>query len=32
MTEEQNNHLAEKITEADIERLWNSDFTVMEPR
>lgn len=32
MTEEENNHLAEKITEADIERLWNSDFTVMEPR
>ena len=32
VTEEENNHLAEKITEADIERLWNSDFTVMEPR
>lgn len=32
MTEEQNNSLAEKITAADIERLWNSDFTVMEPR
>ena len=32
MTEEENNHLAEKITDADIERLWNSDFTVMEPR
>lgn len=32
MTEEQNNGLAEKITAADIERLWNSDFTVMEPR
>jgi len=32
MTEEQNNCLAEKITDADIERLWNSDFTVMEPR
>lgn len=31
MTEEENNHLAEKITEADIERLWNSDFTVMCP-
>lgn len=29
MTEEQNNHLAEKITAADIERLWNSDFAVM---
>lgn len=32
MTEEENNHLAEKITAADIDRLWNSDFTVMEPR
>lgn len=32
MTEDENNHLAEKITAADIERLWNSDFTVMEPR
>lgn len=31
MTEEQNNHLAEAITEADIERLWNSDFVVMCP-
>lgn len=31
MTEEENNHLAEKITEADIDRLWNSDFTVMCP-
>lgn len=31
MTEEQNNCLAEKITEADIERLWKSDFTVMCP-
>lgn len=31
MTEEENNHLAEKITTADIERLWNSDFTVMCP-
>ena len=29
MTEEQNNCLAEKITEADIDRLWNSDFAVM---
>ena len=29
MTEEQNNCLAEKITTADIERLWNSDFAVM---
>lgn len=31
MTEEENNHLAEKITAADIERLWNSDFVVMSP-
>lgn len=31
MTEEENNCLAEKITAADIERLWNSDFVVMEP-
>lgn len=31
VTEEENNHLAEKITEADIERLWNSDFVVMCP-
>ena len=31
MSEEENNHLAEKITEADIERLWNSDFVVMCP-
>ena len=31
MTEEENNHLAEKITEADIERLWNSDVVVMCP-
>ena len=31
MTEEENNKLAEKITAADIERLWNSDFVVMEP-
>lgn len=31
MTEEENNHLAEKIVEADIERLWNSDFVVMCP-
>lgn len=31
MTEEENNHLAEKITEADIERLWHSDFVVMCP-
>lgn len=31
VTEEENNHLAEKITEADIDRLWNSDFTVMCP-
>ena len=31
MTEEENNCLAEKITTADIERLWNSDFVVIEP-
>lgn len=31
MTEEDNNHLAEKITQADIERLWNSDFVVICP-
>lgn len=31
MTEEQNNCLAEKITEADMDRLWNADFTVVEP-
>lgn len=31
VTEEENNHLAEKITDADIERLWNSDFVVMSP-
>lgn len=31
MTEEENNHLAEKITEADIDRLWNSDYVVMCP-
>lgn len=31
MTEEENNHLAERIVEADIDRLWNSDFTVMCP-
>lgn len=31
MTEEENNCLAEKICEADIERLWNSDYTVMCP-
>ena len=31
MTEEENNCLAEKITAADIERLWNSDFVVIEP-
>ena len=29
MTEEENNHLAEKICEADIDRLWNSDYTVL---
>ena len=31
MTEEENNHLAEKIVDADVERLWNSDCTVMCP-
>lgn len=31
MTEEENNHLAEKIVDADVERLWNSDYTVMCP-
>ena len=31
MTEAENNVLAEKITAADIERLWNSDFVVIEP-
>ena len=31
MTEEENNCLAEKITSADIERLWNSDYVVMCP-
>lgn len=31
MTEEENNHLAEKICVADIERLWNSDYTVLCP-
>ena len=30
-TDEKNNCLAEKITDADIERLWNSDFVVMCP-
>ena len=31
MTEEENNHLAEKIVEADVNRLWNSDYTVLCP-
>lgn len=31
MTEEQNNSLAEKITDADIERLWDSDYVVISP-
>ena len=31
MTEEENNHLAEKICVADIDRLWNSDYTVLCP-
>lgn len=31
VTEEENNCLAEKIVAADVERLWNSDYTVMCP-
>ena len=31
MTEEENNGLAEKIVAADVERLWNSDYTVLCP-
>ena len=31
MTEEENNRLAEKIVAADVERLWNSDYTVLCP-
>ena len=31
MTEEENNCLAEKICEADIDRLWRSDYTVLCP-
>lgn len=31
MTEEENNCLAEKIVAADVERLWNSDYTVLCP-
>lgn len=31
MTEEENNHLAEKIVAADVDRLWNSDYTVLCP-
>jgi nucleoside 2-deoxyribosyltransferase len=31
MTEEQNNVLAEKITEEDIKRLWNSDIVAICP-
>ena len=31
MTEEENNCLAEKIVAADVERLWNSDCTVLCP-
>lgn len=31
MTEEENNKLAEKITKADIERLWNADFVTITP-
>jgi len=29
MTEEENNCLAEKIVAADVERLWNSNYTVL---
>ena len=32
MTEEENNHLAEKITKADVDRMWDSDIVVAEPR
>lgn len=31
MTEEENNRLAEKIVAADVERLWKSQYTVMNP-
>ena len=31
MTEEENNILAERIVAADVERLWNSDYTVLCP-
>lgn len=31
MTEEENNHLAEKIVAADVDRLWNSDTVVLCP-
>lgn len=31
VTEEENNKLAEKITDADIERLWNSNYVVICP-
>ncbi len=31
MTEDQNNHLAEKITAEDIGRLWESDAVVISP-
>lgn len=31
MTEEENNHLAEKIVAADVDRLWNSDVVVACP-
>ena len=31
VTEEENNKLAEKIVAADVERLWNSDYTVLCP-
>lgn len=31
VTEEENNKLAEKITEADMERMWNADYVVISP-
>lgn len=31
VTEEENNHLAEKITKADLDRMWEADVVVMSP-
>lgn len=31
VTEEENNKLAEKITQADMERMWKSDYVVISP-